>query len=198
MMWQQLHLRKEILLPQTHHQTTTHYTRIAPGKKKRKDDVATAAPAEGDSAAANTSSDENADQPQGEPAAAEAVNYPSGEFRINDTKVIYGKKGTPVLVIAQQYDVPLNRVFEFNEMVQAENLPEDQLVYLQRKRTKGHNEYHIVRAGETLRDISQAEAIRLESLLAYNQLKAHMRPAVGEKLYLRGAAPAVPKLAKGN
>ena len=171
------------------------YSLIALGKKEREEQVAATTPAEGDSTA-RSSSTADTDQPQED--APETVNYPAGEFKINDTKVIYGKKGTPVLVIAQQYDVPLNRLFEFNEMVQVENLPEDQLVYLQRKRTRGHNEFHIVRAGETLRDISQAEAIRLESLLEYNQLKAHMRPAVGEKLYLRGAAPAVPKLAKGN
>ncbi|MET0465892.1 MAG: glucosaminidase domain-containing protein [Chitinophagaceae bacterium] len=133
-----------------------------------------------------------------EPAEGELapVSYPAGEFRINDTRVIYGAKGTPMLVIAQQYNVPLSRLFEFNEMTQVETLPSDQLVYIQRKRSKGQNEFHVVKAGETLRDISQTEAIRLEFLLEYNQLKEHMRPAAGEKLYLRGPAPAVPKLAK--
>ena len=129
-------------------------------------------------------------------ADAVVASYPTGEFRINETRVVYGKKGTPLLVIAQQYNVPLNRLFEFNEMAEGEDLPDDQLVYLQRKRTKGHNETHTVRAGETLWGICQAEAIRLESLLEYNQLKAHMLPAAGEKLYLRGPAPTVPKLAK--
>lgn len=174
------------------------YSLIALGKKEREDNLATTTTSTGDSSAAITSANESTGQPEEDAAPSEAANFPSGEFKINETKVIYGKKGTPVLVIAQQYDVPLNKLFEYNEMVQVENLPDDQLVYLQRKRTKGHNEYHTVRAGETLRDISQTEAIRLESLLEYNQLKAHMRPAVGEKLYLRGAAPAVPKLAKGN
>jgi hypothetical protein len=81
-------------------------------------------------------------------------------------------------------------------MKQVENLPKDQLVYLQRKRKTGNNEFHVVRAGETLRDIAQLEAIRLESLLEYNQLKEDMKPAIGEKLYLRNTAPSVPRLAK--
>jgi hypothetical protein len=129
-------------------------------------------------------------------SAIEAVSYPAGEFKINETRVMYGAKGTPVLLIAQQYNVPLNRLFEFNEMAQVENLLKDQLVYLQRKRKTGDNEFHIVQPGETLRDIAQEEAIRLESLLEYNQLKEYMKPAIGERLYLRTAAPSVPKLAK--
>jgi hypothetical protein len=186
-----------IRLIETYH--LQDYSLIALGKMERSD-IAANVPAKTD--ATPVAMDENnAGQPSSvseevtEESAA-PVTYPSGEFRINDTRVIYGAKGTPMLVIAQQYNVPLSRLFEFNEMVQVETLPSDQLVYIQRKRSKGHNEFHIVKAGESLRDISQTEAIRLEFLLEYNQLKEHMRPAAGEKLYLRGPAPSVPKLAK--
>ncbi len=48
------------------------------------------------------------------------VNYPSGEFKINDTRVIYVKKGTSYLTIAQQYEIPLARLFEFNDLKQQE------------------------------------------------------------------------------
>src|SRR6185503_12327037 len=48
-------------------------------------------------------------------------SYPEGsEFRINDTRVIYAKKGSSFLAIAQEYNVPLARVFEFNDMAQTE------------------------------------------------------------------------------
>src|SRR4029079_8643330 len=46
------------------------------------------------------------------------VNYPSGEFKINDTRVIYVKTGTSYLTIAQQYEIPLARLFEFNDVKQ--------------------------------------------------------------------------------
>ncbi len=61
----------------------------------------------------------------------------------------------------------------------------DQLMYLQRKRKIGVEEYHVVQEGETLRDIAQVEGIRLESLLEYNLLKEGMQPAIGEKLNCR-------------
>lgn len=116
--------------------------------------------------------------------AAEQPDYPSGEFRINETKVIYARKGTSMLSLAQQYNVGLARLFEFNEMQETETLEKDQLIYLQRKRKTGNNEFHIVKPGETLEDIARQEAIRIESLLEYNYLGSNSRPAPGTQLYL--------------
>ena len=103
-----------------------------------------------------------------------------------------------MLSIAQQYNVPLARVFEFNELAETETLLKDQLVYLQRKRKTGNNEFHLVKPGETLQDIAQQEAIRIESLLEYNHLQNYMQPATGEQLFLRKKAPATPRLAKND
>ncbi|MEO5562363.1 MAG: glucosaminidase domain-containing protein, partial [Chitinophagaceae bacterium] len=107
-----------------------------------------------------------------QPAAItkEQPSYPSGEFRINETRVIFAKKNTPMLVIAQEYHVALKRLFDFNEMEETEELQKDQLLYLQRKRKTGTHEFHTVEPGETLEDIAMTEAIRMESLLEYNYL----------------------------
>ena len=121
--------------------------------------------------------------------------YPSGEFKINETKVVYIQEGVSFLSVAGQYAIPLARIFEFNDMKEKEASEKDQLIYLQRKRKTGNNEFHIVRPGETLHDIAQEEALRIESLLEYNFLAPNKYPAVGEKLFLRSKAPAQPKLA---
>jgi LysM repeat protein len=134
-----------------------------------------------------------------EPESIQNGGYPSGEFKINETRVIYAKKGTPFISIATQYDIPLARIFEFNDdMPEEEAVAFDQLIYLQRKRKFGNNEFHTVQPGETIYDIAQTEAIRLETLLAYNFLKETMDPAAGEKLYLRTKAPQMPALTKAN
>ncbi|HMU45353.1 MAG TPA: glucosaminidase domain-containing protein [Chitinophagaceae bacterium] len=121
--------------------------------------------------------------------------YPEGSFIINETKVVYVKKGTSFLAIAQQYSVPLSRIFEFNEIDQAESSDKDQLIFLQRKRKMGANEFHIVKPGEDLHDIAQSEAIRLENLKEYNWLRSDAKPAPGEKLYLQKKADKSPRLA---
>jgi LysM repeat protein len=122
------------------------------------------------------------------------TNYPNGEFRINETRVVFVRKGTSYLIIAQQYEIPLARLFEFNDMKQQEVADNDQLVYLQRKRKSGANEFHIVQTGETLSSIAQTEAIRLDSLLEYNNLASGMQPAVGERLSLKTKSSFIPKL----
>jgi LysM repeat protein len=123
-----------------------------------------------------------------------APQYPPGKFDINRTDVIFIKGGTAWLSIAEQYDLPLSRLLDFNDIESMEILPKDQLVFLQRKRKVGANEFHFVQKGESVYDICQSEGIRLESLLELNQLTKGMEVAPGEKLYLSEASPSRPQL----
>lgn len=129
-----------------------------------------------------------------EPASNGPV-YPKGVFKINETKVIYVPKGSSYLAIAKEYDVDLAKLFEFNEISRAEEVDRDRLIYLQRKRKTGNSEYHTVQPGESLHDIAQREAIRIESLLELNWLRQGEVPAVGEQLSLHKKSSNVPKLA---
>jgi len=131
-------------------------------------------------------------------SASIGISYPSGEFKINETRVIYAKKGTSYLTVAQQYEIPLARLFEFNDLKPQEVTADDQLVFIQRKRKIGDHESHTVQAGETVYTIAQTEAIRLESLLEYNNMGSTMQPAVGETLNLRSKSSSTPKLAVKN
>lgn len=121
--------------------------------------------------------------------------YPQGEFKIYDTKVIYAKKGISFLAIAQQYNIDLSKLFEFNEINSMEEVDKDQLIYLQRKRKTGNNEFHIVQPGESMHDIAQLQAIRLESLYEINWIKRNEMPAIGEQLSLKTKSATIPKLA---
>jgi Mannosyl-glycoprotein endo-beta-N-acetylglucosaminidase/LysM domain len=122
------------------------------------------------------------------------VNYPTGEFKINETKVVYATKGTSFLAIAQQHNVQLKWLFDFNDLEETEVLEKDQLIYLQRKRRVGANQFHVVASGETLYDIAQAQGIRLDALMQLNQIPSNQQPAPGQQLYLQQPAPAAPKL----
>lgn len=192
------------------------YTMVALGKMRMEDAIANAKTTEVGKTAEKISTitvetspkkpveevaivEQPVEQTQPPEETTQKTNFPSGEFKINETRVIYAKKGTPFISIATQYDIPLARIFEFNDdMPEEETVEFDQLIYLQRKRKTGNNEFHIVLPGETIYDIAQTEAIRLETLLEYNFLKESMDPAVGEKLYLRTKAPQMPALAKAN
>jgi LysM repeat protein len=161
------------------------YTQIAMGKIPPEAEVLAVNPKLATDVPADISAFVKQQEPLLEIAPPPIVNYPSGEFTINNTKVIYAKQGTSLLAIAQQYEIPLSKLLEYNDMENEEVLIKNQLIYLQRKRRTGSTDVHIVASGETLHDISQAEAIRLDNLLEYNKLHKSVQPAVGEKLYLQ-------------
>jgi hypothetical protein len=178
------------------------YTLIAIGKLKPSDEVVLTMPGvpsvtaiaatgqpEGQTVSA-TVRQENRPQPE--------VSYPEGEFTINKTKVIYAAGGVSLLSIANQYDLPLGRLLEFNDMKEEDVLVKGQLIFLQRKRRTGSIEFHVVRDGETLYDICQAEGIRYQDLLEMNQLAPDARPAAGERIYLQGSAPSRPQLSSNQ
>jgi LysM repeat protein len=126
---------------------------------------------------------------------APVVHYPAGEFRINETRVVFAASGTSLLALADQYHISLSNLVDFNDLKNDNELQQDQLVYVQRKRKVGQAQYHTVAAGEVLYNIAQAEGIRLSSLLEYNQLDDEsMQPAPGESLYLQGPSPSRPRL----
>lgn len=123
--------------------------------------------------------------------------YPTaGIFTINHVKVIYAPEGISLLALANQYNIGLGKLLEFNDLPEMDVLDTDRLIFLERKLKKGATDVHIVAADETLHDIAQKEGVRLESLLEYNNLRKEARPAAGEKLYLRTMTPVTAKQTK--
>ena len=169
-----------------------HYTLIALGEAKPSEEVfVTSKPAESAISEKNISTEVIASAPVNE---APPVSYPSGEFRINNTRVIYAPAGTSLLALAGEHNFTYSRLLDFNDMKDTDVLERAQLVYLQRKRKVANTDSHVVKEGETLHSISQAEGIRLESLARLNQLQVHMEPAAGQILFLKEMAQQPPKL----
>ena len=173
------------------------YTLIAIGKMAASDEVALggAGAVVAPQARPDTVAVAGADSAKTNAAmAGPEASYPEGEFQINRTRVVYVEAGVSLLAIANRYELPLGRLLEFNDLKDEDVLVKGQLIYLQRKRRAGAIEYHVVREGEGMYDIAQAEGVRLQDLLEMNQLERGQEPATGERIYLKRSAPARPKL----
>lgn len=127
-------------------------------------------------------------------AAVKAISYPTGIFTINNTKVMYAAEGTSLLSLANQFDIPLSKLLEFNDLPAMDVLDTNRLLFIERKPKRGAVDFHVVADGETLHSISQLEAIRLDSLLEYNHLARTAVVTAGDRIYLRpvtaGSSPA--------
>ncbi len=101
-------------------------------------------------------------------AVQPVYNYPEGRFRINQVPVIFGKKNRSFVDIAIQYNLPLYKLFEYNEIKEAILLDKDQLIFLSPKKKEGQRSFHIAKYNTTLHEISQLEGVQLSQLRLYN------------------------------
>lgn len=131
-----------------------------------------------------------------EPGTVAKKTYPAGVFTINHTKVIYANEGISLLSLANQYDISLSKLIEFNDLPEMDILDTDRLLFIEKKMKKGAGDFHIVTTGETLHDVSQVEGVRLESLAEYNRLSKNATVKPGDKLFLHPIATASVKAPK--
>ena len=79
-----------------------------------------------------------------------------------------GKANMSFVEIAIKYNVPLYKLFEYNEIKESILLDRDQLIFLAPKKKEGATSFHIVKYNTTLHEISQLEGIQLSLLKMYN------------------------------
>ncbi len=105
----------------------------------------------------------------------------------NRVKFIVVKNGDTFRSINKEFDLMGWQLAKYNEISKNSEISEGQILYLQPKRKKaefGVN-YHTVEAGETMYDISQLYAIKLNKLYNINLMAQGTQAKVGTKLNLR-------------
>jgi len=110
--------------------------------------------------------------------------YPELRFKINEVPVVWAKAGSAYLAIANSQNVSLFRLFEYNEIPQADLIENDQLVFLGPKKKEIPKKIHTVKTNETFYGISQSEGIQLNYLKQYNPKSSDSNLKEGDFLFL--------------
>ena len=120
------------------------------------------------------------------PAAATMVSkiIPFSQTNINGSKAIWVPKNTSLLAIAKDNKIKLSRLLEMNDLKKDGLLAKDQYIFLEKKQKEGDKDFYVVRDGEDLHDVAQANGVLLQSLLEINRLSNNIVEA-GTKIYLR-------------
>jgi flagellum-specific peptidoglycan hydrolase FlgJ len=130
-------------------------------------------------------------------AAPEAQKpIPTGVFDINGKKVIYVQAGTALIQLANEKNIKLRNLVKYNDLANDDPLKKSNYIFLEKKGKSANNDFHVVKQGETMYDISQKEGIQLRWLRRRNKMKEGEEPAAGQKLALAGFASSKPDLAK--
>ncbi len=103
----------------------------------------------------------------------------------NRIKYITVQPGDTYYSICKKYELVLWLIYKYNDLNKDDALTPGQKIYLQPKRYNGDEEFHIVKQGETMRDISQLHGIKLKTLYKKNNMVVGTQPKVGDKLNLK-------------
>jgi len=103
----------------------------------------------------------------------------------NGVKFIYARKDDTFYTIAQDFNIYTWQVFSYNDLKKNDDLAEGQMVYLEKKKSKGTRNIHTVKPGETLFDIAQHYGVRLKKLCKYNSLDKDAELFPDQKIKLR-------------
>ena len=96
------------------------------------------------------------------------------------------KKGDTYYNISKRYDIPLSRLYKYNECNSDTLLQVGTRVFLQPKRSRGTQKIYIFQSGDTVYRISQKFGIKLKYLYKRNNWREDYCPKEGEKIYLKG------------
>ncbi len=103
----------------------------------------------------------------------------------NRIKYVRAKKGDTFYRITKDYDMNLWQIFKYNDLNKSDVLKAGDIIYLQPKRNKAKEKFHVAKAGETMRDISQLYGVKLKKLYKKNDMFIGTQPNVGDKIYLK-------------
>jgi LysM repeat protein len=106
-------------------------------------------------------------------------------LRLGIVKYIIIKPNDTFTKIAKETDKDLWQLYKYNDMSASDKLIPGQRLYLQPKRRKAKQPYHIVKKGETMKSISQLHGIKLKQLYKKNNMREWEEPVAGQKLYMR-------------
>jgi len=103
----------------------------------------------------------------------------------NNIKYVKAKAGDTFYGIATSYEMNLWQILKYNDLNKGDVLNVGDIIYLQPKKNKSKEEFHMVKKGESMRDISQLYGIKLKKLYKKNLLIIGTQPNVGDKISLK-------------
>ena len=110
-------------------------------------------------------------------------------LKFNRSKFIVTKQGDSFFKLAMEFDLDLNDILSYNDLNEKVALKPGTKIFIERKRRKALEPYHVVTKGETTWSIAQLHGIRLFQLCKKNRIKPGQKIREGETLYLRSRKP---------
>ena len=119
-----------------------------------------------------------------------ALNSPRKILELNRTQYILARKGDNYQSLAKEFDLMPWQILKYNDLSRTDLIHDGEIIFLKPKRSKAEKEFHIVGDGETMRDISQRYAVKMNALYKNNRMQEGAQPAAGQKIWLKEKKPS--------
>lgn len=106
---------------------------------------------------------------------------------INDVRCTLLYPGESIASISMKYDIPKEKILEYNEVGTDVNIKEGDIIFLEKKKARynGSRDYYNVKENDTLYDISQQFGIRMSNLAKMNGISIFTELKAGRRLKLK-------------
>jgi hypothetical protein len=125
--------------------------------------------------------------------ALEYVEIAEGNRTIyinNGVRLTIARQGDDAKTIAKDLGIHAFQILMYNELGKHEIILPGAYIYVEPKKKKASEEFHVLGEGETMRDVSQSYGIKLKALYKKNYIIIGHEPAPGTKLYLKNNKPS--------
>lgn len=103
----------------------------------------------------------------------------------NGVRLVISRLGDDPESIADDVGVHTFQILKYNELGSKETITTGSIIYIEPKKKKAATEFHIMKEGETMRDVAQLYAVKLKELYNKNDLKTGHEPLPGTKISLK-------------
>ena len=110
------------------------------------------------------------------PQVNSAIELSETKHKVYETKksvhYVVVQKGDTYYRIAEEFNLGMWQLYKYNELGKRDVLKEGEIIYISPKSNKGSKGYnvHVCEKDMTLRDVSQLEGVKLEKLMAFNDM----------------------------
>ncbi len=118
-----------------------------------------------------------------EPIEISGSNRPL--YTNNGVKFIFAEAGDSFKKIARDLNIYTWQVYKYNDLKKDDTITEGQMIYVQKKKRKASQKYHLTKENESLYSIAQLYGIQLKILLNKNKLEIADSAQIGQQLKLR-------------
>lgn len=104
-------------------------------------------------------------------ADADLSNEALIKTKFKSIDAVYVPKETSLLAVATEFRISMRKLLEYNDLEKDGLLTKSQWLFLERKLKEGDREKVVSKPGQSLHDVAQENAIQMEYLIKYNDLK---------------------------